>query len=276
MHFETALLPPSLQPYLESIFHYKDFIPDHSIERVVPTGHVFVIFELDGMVRNTFDNETLQPKSTFTKAWLSGMHKHYISISAHQQSEMFVMQFKAMGAHPFFHVPIEKLTDQVIPAENILGEDILQLREELLVLGSSEEKFIRAFQWLEDRFDEAKIPPKELVDVVEQLQKKSGIDYSTIVEQYPNTQKHLIDQFKKYVGLTPKYYQRILRFNDILLHIKQKTQLPWAQVAYHSGCSDQSHFIKEFKHFSGFNPKEFIQQGFHQDEPNFFALNREG
>ena len=69
------------------------FMPDHSIERVVPDGHIYLIFELDGLTRHTYHNDDLSPKAEFSKAWLSGMHKHYISISAHQDSEMFVIQF---------------------------------------------------------------------------------------------------------------------------------------------------------------------------------------
>ncbi len=33
---------------VQAIFHYADFVPDHAVERVVPTGHVFVLFALDG------------------------------------------------------------------------------------------------------------------------------------------------------------------------------------------------------------------------------------
>ena len=107
MTFNTHTLKGTISKYIESIFHFKDFVPDHSIERVVPTGHIFIIFELDGFIRNTFDNDTLKPNNTFTKVWVSGMHKNYISISAHQKSEMFVIQFKPFGAYPFFHLPIQ-------------------------------------------------------------------------------------------------------------------------------------------------------------------------
>ena len=106
MIFETHTLSPPIDRFIESVFHYKDFMPDHSIERVVPTGHIFIIFELDGMQRNTFDNETLKPNGTFTKVWISGMHRNYISISANQKSEMLVIQFKPFGAYPFFHFPL--------------------------------------------------------------------------------------------------------------------------------------------------------------------------
>ena len=81
MIFEQHTLQSPLDTYLEAVFHYRDFMPDHSIERLVPTGHLFIVFELDGMTRHTFDNETLKPNGTYSKVWISGMHKNYISIS---------------------------------------------------------------------------------------------------------------------------------------------------------------------------------------------------
>lgn len=67
-------------------------------------------------------------------------------------------------------------------------------------------------------------------------------------------------------SLTPKIYQRILRFNEILPKIRDKEQTAWAEVAYPCGYSDQSHFIKEFSHFSGFNPQEFIGLEYNRGE----------
>ena len=261
---------------MESVFHFKDFIPDHSIERVVPTGHIYLIFELDGIPRHTYDNETLEPNNTFTRVWVSGMHRQYLSISAHQDSEMFVIQFKPFGAHPFFHFSIDEISDRVLPAEEVLGNPILALRDALAEESPSETKFKLAENWLIERFDENRTPSPELLEVVERFQSESVANFSTIVKDYPMTPKHLIHQFKKYVGITPKYYQRILRFNEILQLIHRSEDIEWSQVAYQCEFSDQSHFIKEFRHFSGFNPQKFIRQDFHKDEPNFFPLDRKG
>ena len=275
MIFNTHQLKPPFDQYLEAIFHYKHFMPDHSIERVVPTGHIFLIFELDGFVRHTYDNETLEPNNTFTKVWVSGMHKNYISISAHEDSEMFVIQFKPYGAYPFIHFPVHELNEKVVPAEGVFGQEIFDLRTQILAQETSEEKFLMAETWLTRQFDTQKTPPLALLKVLKEIQSKPDASFNTLIEQYANTQKHLIDQFKKYIGLTPKYYHRILRFNDILLKIQKKENISWAQVAYQCGYSDQSHFIREFRHFSGFNPQEFIQQDFESGE-NFFPLDRKG
>jgi AraC-like DNA-binding protein len=274
--FETHHLEAPTKTYIESIFYFRDLIPEHSIERVVPTGHVFIIFELDGFIRKTFENDTLKPNNTFTKVWISGMHKSYISISAHQKSEMLVIQFKPFGAYPFFHFPIRNLNEKIVAAGDILGKDILTLREEIIAKETANQKFNLVELWLNNRFHQNKIPPSELMAFVEKLQAESATNYTHMLQNYPKTQKHLINQFKKYVGLTPKYYQRILRFNEILQHIHKSEKIEWSQIAYQCEYADQSHFIKEFKHFSGFNPQKFILQDYHQDELNFFPLDGKG
>ena len=276
MIFETHTLKQPLDLYLESVFHFKHFTPDHSIERVVPTGHLFLIFELDGIPRQTFDNKTLQPNRTYTKVWISGMHKNYLSISAHQDSEMFVMQFKPFGAYPFLHTPINELNNKVVDAETIFGNDILELREQLFHKASSSEKFELAEQWLLQQYQENKTPPNTLLEIIAKFTNNPLSEHNTIVETYPKTQKHLISQFKKFCGLTPKVFHRIVRFNEILQLIHTQQKIRWSQIAYQCGYTDQSHFIKEFKEFSGFNPKEFISLEFNNDEPNFFPLDRKG
>ena len=277
MTFNHHVLKAPLAQYIEAIFHYKHYIPaDHSIQRVVPTGHLFLLFELDGFTRHTFDTESLTSIQTFQNVWVSGMHRHHIAISAHEKSEMLVVQFKAHGAFPFFHFPIEQLNEQVVAAETVLDQSILQLRNQLVGNSTSMDKFALVENWLQSRFQVKKVPPATLLTTIQQLQQEPATNFQQVIEAYPNTPKHLITQFKKYVGLTPKYYQRILRFQEILQKIQHKEKITWTTIAYSCGYADQSHFIKEFKHFSGFNPKEFIQQDLNQEAPNFFPLDREG
>lgn len=276
MIFEFHQITAPLNQFIEAIFYFKGFQPDHSIERVVPTGHLFIIFELDGIDRNTFDNTTLKPKETFNKAWISGVHKNYLSISAHQDSEMFVIQFKPQGAFPFLKTPVHELNDMVLPAQHILGDTIFELREEILTSISPEEKFKSAEAWLNSRLDDSLSAGEDLISIINELSINSSYDHKSIVKRYPKTQKNLIDQFKKYCGYTPKVFHRISRFNEILKMINNQETINWSQIAYECAYADQSHFIKEFREFSGFSPDQFIKQGFNMDEPNFFPLDREG
>lgn len=276
MIFETHNPPEPLAQHIESIFHFRDFEPDHSIERVVPTGHLFFLFELDGFERQLYDNETLQPMQQFRRAWVSGMQKHYLSISAHPKSEMFVIQFKAAGAYPFLQFPLHEISNRVVDGESLLDGALLHLHTELLAANTAQEKFASAEKWLLDRYNDTLAPPEAILDVLQELRSEPASRLSEVTAQFPGAQKTLIDQFQKYVGLTPKTYQRIQRFNDIFVQLNNKELLGWPDIAARCGYSDQSHFIREFRHFSGFSPTEFLRQAFEGDEANFFPLDRDG
>ncbi|MBO6659004.1 MAG: AraC family transcriptional regulator [Pseudomonadales bacterium] len=275
MNFTPYQPSATISPYIESIFHYSEFYPDHSIERVVPTGHLFIIFELDGITRYTYDANSLKPNAEFSKAWISGMHKNFISISAHENSEMFVVQFKPFGSYPFLHRNTCDFNEQVIPAHAVVGDELYSLRERMLSSDGAAAKFSLAEDWLLSRFDSSRVASKELVNFIGELQLNPVEGLNDLIDGFPGSQKKLIDDFKRFVGLTPKSYQRVLRFNDLLKRIQHKDKITWADIAHDCGYFDQSHFIKEFKYFSGMNPEEFIQQDFNKDEPNFFPLDRD-
>ncbi|MDJ0751861.1 MAG: helix-turn-helix domain-containing protein [Woeseiaceae bacterium] len=262
--------------WIEAVFHYKGFEPDHSIERVVPTGHVFVLFELDGYTRHTFDNASLTPNADFRKAWVSGVHDEYLSISAHQDSEMFVIQFKPYGAYPFLKVSMDKLANRVVAGEDLLEGELMALRDELFAAPTSEAKFALADDWLTKRFSGEHVPPAGVVGAAAAIAEQPTAKLSQALDAFDGTNKHLIDLFRRYVGITPKVFQRILRFNDVFRRIRENGTIDWAEVANQCGYADQSHFIREFRRFSGFNPAEFIRAGVNNDEGNFFPLDREG
>ncbi|WAC03082.1 helix-turn-helix domain-containing protein [Lacinutrix neustonica] len=179
-----------------------------------------------------------------------GMHKDFLSISAHQDSEMLVIQFKTNGAFPFFDTPINQFNNKVIDAQDFFGNEILELRQVILNAENPSEKFKCVENWLNTKFDITKTASAELLNVLSQLYTKPISESNKIIASYPLSQKHLINQFKTYFGLTPKAFHRIFRFNEILKQIQNKNQLKWVDIAYEFGYSDQSHFIKEFKEFS--------------------------
>lgn len=248
-------------------------MPEHNMERVIPTGNIFILIELDGFERKTFDNE-LEPIGHFSNSWISGMHQKHLNISAHQNSEMLIVQFKSFGAYPFLKNPINELNNKVVEADNYFGESILKLREAILSKQNISDKFKVVEEWLIGVFDEIKTPSKEIIDFMNALQKQPFSKHNELLKDYPKTNKNLIDQSKKYCGLTPKVIHRIFRFNTLLANMNQKKEIVWTDIVYETGYSDQSHFIKEFQEFSGFNPTQFIKKGYNDSVPNFLPLDK--
>ena len=64
--------------------------------------------------------------------------------------------------------------------------------------------------------------------------------------------------FNELVGINPKEYARIVRFQKSLKLLQHYSDVNQAQLAYQCGYADQSHFIREFKQFSGYTPLSLL------------------
>ena len=62
--------------------------------------------------------------------------------------------------------------------------------------------------------------------------------------------------YKRAVGISPKFFSRIVRFNYIF-KVMETHEESWIRVALQSGYFDQSHFIKNFKEFTGEEPSNY-------------------
>jgi AraC-like DNA-binding protein len=74
------------------------------------------------------------------------------------------------------------------------------------------------------------------------------------------SQKHLISMFSNKVGLAPKAFSRISKFQKVIHQLESIKRIEWTWIATDCGYYDQSHFIKEFSEFSGVNPSEYLTQ----------------
>lgn len=258
----------SLAFSIEQMFYLQAYKPEHERERLVPDGSINLVIELDDRHRYIYDNDTQAPIQLCTGAWVSGMQQGYFFIST-PETELMAVRFHPAGCYPLFHLPIHILNNKVVPAQEVFGESILHLRQSLLLCPSGEEKLEMLEQWLLAQLRPEQMPPAEILEAVRKITHNPTISHlKEIIEQTHFSQKHFIHLFKKYVGLSPKAFQRIKRFSEAFPKIQARQQIQWAQLGIDCGYYDQAHFIKDFKHFSGYNPQDFWEEG--HDRLNFF------
>ena len=70
--------------------------------------------------------------------------------------------------------------------------------------------------------------------------------------------RRFIELFKKHVGMTPKLFCRVRRFQRVLHQIASGKSVNWTGVALDGGYFDQAHFIHDFRAFSGINPAKYL------------------
>ena len=66
--------------------------------------------------------------------------------------------------------------------------------------------------------------------------------------------------FKNKVGITPKAYLKIARFQKAINEIEQQRAVNWSTISQDCGFYDQSHFINDFRLFSGFTPEQYLRR----------------
>lgn len=70
--------------------------------------------------------------------------------------------------------------------------------------------------------------------------------------------RRFIQVFKEEVGLTPKLFCRVRRFQKAIRRVYRGETVDWADVALACGYFDQAHFIKDFRAFSGLTPAAYL------------------
>jgi AraC-like DNA-binding protein len=82
-----------------------------------------------------------------------------------------------------------------------------------------------------------------------------------LAEAAGTSRQHLTRVFRQNVGVTPKVYCQLARFQSALAYTSPPNDIDWAQVAAHLGYTDQSHMIAEFRRFSSLTPERLRRQG---------------
>lgn len=261
MIYRTHLPTFPLCQFVESFVYFKGYNPEHSVDRFLPDGYTYVVFDLTDYPKYIYDNQTLKEIQSCRNVWFSGIREKFITIPSGRNSEMFIINFKIGRAYPFVEMPMNELTDCVVSGELVMTEEVLNLREKLLEIPAIEQKFIFAEQFLLNIFFKkpAANPFVDFsVDLI--LNNPHQLSIQHLSDKVGYSQKHLIKIFKEHVGLTPKSFLKIMRFQKALREIETNRTANWTQIAYESGYYDQAHFIHDFKDFSGFTPAQFLKQ----------------
>ena len=263
-------LSPALSKYLAAMVYNKDYYPEHKMDKYLPDGTMNIVFELTGTPKYIFDNSSQKRVQKCEEVWFSGVLKDYITISADHE-EMMVVVFKPGAGFPFIQQPMDLYVNKVVPAHEVFGTAILSLLAELKEPSPPIEKFQTIEKWLLQRLQPDDFYTNIIGYAINEIENASAqLSISSLAERTGYSQKQLIELFKKYVGITPKQFHRIVRFNEILKAIEKEKQISWSSIAVDCGYFDQAHFIKDFQSFSGLNPGKYLDDI--GDYPNYVPV----
>jgi AraC-like DNA-binding protein len=261
MRVEFHVPRPPLCQFVDLFVFHEGLNPDHSYERLLPDGNTVLIINLHDAPQYVYDSETLKEIQACHNVWVSGIRTEHITIPSGKESCLFVINFKQGAAHPFFPLPMHELKNHVIDADLVWGHEFGILREMLLSTDDIPERFSIAENYLMRRFvSKFNVNPCVSYAVSQIQQKPDQICVADLNQKIGYSQKHFISMFKAEVGLTPKSYLKIMRFQKAVSEIEKAEFIDWPKIAIDSGFYDQAHFINDFKLFSGYTPEEYMRR----------------
>lgn len=248
-----------LASFVHMFWLFEGYYPAHTKERVLPNGSLELIVNLREDVFRVYDRHNLDRFRSFRGCLITGTHSEYSIIDTSSQASMIGIHFKPGGAFPFLGVPASELYDEVVSLDTLWGMTACDLRDQLLEAATPEAKFRVLEQSLLERAGRSLERHPAVAFALNELQAVPHTRNITDVIQHTGlSQRRFIQVFKDEVGLTPKLFCRIRRFQEALHLIRNGERVDWMDIALTCGYFDQAHFIHDFRAFSGINPTAYL------------------
>jgi AraC-like DNA-binding protein len=178
-----------------------------------------------------------------------------IQLESDGHVETFAVFFQPTGLQRLFSLPGGVVVNEHYEADSVLGPRFVALHTELGEAGS----FRRRVQ-IADRFFSRFIPRLEarhgLEAAIEAMISRQGcLRLQELAGDMGLSLRQFERQFTSHVGIGPKVYARILRF-EAAIHKKSVSSLNWTSVAHELGYCDQAHMIHDFQSLSSETPSQ--------------------
>lgn len=268
----TRIKPHSdLDAFIECywMMYSQDSVP--RIEKIIPDGFTEIIFNYGDVYKSKISGHWEMQSPNL----LAGQLKTFFYLQNTGYTGSIAIKLKPAALTQLFGFSMDHYLDKIVDLDALSNPKLIQLKEKIndcVNLGCNrEEQYVRRL--LDEYFTTliqgaSENPLKAPLDLI--FSSNGLVTVAEMVAVAGVGERQLERLFKKYIGLSPKYYVRIIRFNYIFQLIKSKNN-SWAEIVYQSGYYDQSHFIHNFKAFTGEDPSAYF---FEQENMANFFLNK--
>ena len=273
MRLQNIKPHPLLKSYIEKmwLFESSGKMPVDDLKLIVPNGHIKLSVAFRNGIVAAMNGQLFTSKEQNIS--LTGLADVPVILDVEKDvaTGTIVAEFNPQGAYRFFQISLREIQNQILPLTYILGTVARQLEEQIsnaeTVDGKVDllQKFLLKQFTLQPEYSifeycVAKITSSKGKITIKELEKKTG--YSS---------RWMNMKFTDKLGISPKNLATIIRFNQYYNAVANNKELDFMQNAFYDHYYDQSHFLKEFKRFTGVS-----HSGFENITNNFGKLFYKG
>jgi AraC-like DNA-binding protein len=240
-----------LTPYIKAFMIVES--NDERSNRLLPDTALVMAIRYKGTVRYIHE-ESNRYLPAFS---LSGLRRSSSIVHYSRDSGNILVQFKSTGAAAFFPQPLHELFASNISLDNFFSPSELRaLEDQVYCPGTIEHKVKIVEQFLISKLN-YQAPDLLIAGAIQKIQSTGGLlKIRQLADSLAISHDAFEKRFRKTVGATPKQYASIVRMKTLINQLQLNE--PLTTLALEAGFFDQSHFIREFKRFTGQTPTDFL------------------
>ncbi len=246
----------TLALYVDRVYYLHD-TEMNNVRQLIPDGKtdaVFFLNDYNGFARPLNG----EPYQLYHDA-IIGPHKKSVQFYYEGELEIIGIRFFPSSLKRLFNAPAKNFSGKPVPFSSLENVDVQKISEDVRCEPDPNEKINLLFDWLMTLLPENADKPDTTHEFILRLYETKGIEpLEKICNHSYNEYKKLQRAFSNEIGITPKYFARMVRFEAVHNEILQSKEIDWMSLVLKYGFHDQSHLIKEFKFFTGQSPKDFL------------------
>jgi AraC-like DNA-binding protein len=236
-----------LSDYVEYLWIVDGYFQPRAQELVLPTGSMTLVIDLDVQ------------QADGIQIW--GARSRPLVLDTSKPLRLMSAHFKPGGGFPFADCPVGELHNDQVPLTAFWPSESVELRERIAEAQTNSERFQLLERFLIERLRASRWSNPAVRYAIGQFQHPSGaVSVRAVTAQIGMSAQRFIELFRNEVGLPPKVFARLARFQHAVDRIKTGAPIDWADLAVASGYFDQPHFIHDFREFSGVSPSAYLRQ----------------
>jgi AraC-like DNA-binding protein len=246
----------------DSLTEYVKHIAVMGSDVNVDTGHSFSVFA-DGSPGIIFQQSTggmfLDNKRKLSSLFVYGQTVKPIVLNTHQHFEMIVMILQPHVLKPLFGFSAKEVTNNCLDLKLVPASSRLNLTEQLCNASNTEAQAAILINFLSYLIQKNNVEPEnDLQYAANKIMDGKGSTSLKYLQAKLNVSERTFERkFEQHVGVSAKMLSTIAQFQASLRQLKNNQYAKLSDIAYDNGYSDQSHFIRSFKKFTGFSPLQY-------------------
>ena len=250
---------PALRPFIQSLWAMDETgeptAPGSRREHVAPTGSMHLVFRLSDDPLRLYESDADVDGRLLSTAVVGGARTRFYIRDVSQPLHSVGAQLRPGSALLLFGAPADALAERHTALEDLWGTRVSAMRDRLGEAGSLEQSLNAFEDLLAERLPLVHGLHPAVAQALERLVGATRVH--DVVKQSGYSHRRFVELFVRAVGLTPKAYSRVQRFQRALRRAAAPDLESWIDIAADEGYSDQSHFNREFRACVGVTPTEY-------------------